>query len=109
MFRGRVAAIQCHTARETDHAWALYTPGWQRLTSVAAAPDVAPPASLAQMLDAAAALGRDHDFVRVDFYDVGGVARFGELTFYPGSGFDRFDPVALDDWLGALWSDARRA
>jgi hypothetical protein len=55
-------------------------------------------------------LGADFDFVRIDFYDVGGIPRFGEMTFYPGSGLDPFDPPELDHELGRYWlSSATRS
>jgi len=41
--------------------------------------------------------------VRVDFYEIDGHPRFGEMTFYPGSGLDPFDPPALDAMLGDRW------
>ena len=31
---------------------------------------------------------------------------FGEMTFYPGSGLDKFNPIALDVEFGRLWLDA---
>jgi hypothetical protein len=62
-----------------------------------------PPGTLAQMIEGAEVLGSGFDFVRIDFYDTGANARFGEMTFYPGSGLDRFDPLDLDLMLGRLW------
>lgn len=47
------------------------------------------------MIAAAETLGRAFDFVRVDLYDLGVIPRFGEMTFYPGSGLDPFDPPRL--------------
>jgi hypothetical protein len=63
--------------------------------------------SLGAMLAAAERLGRDHDFLRVDFFEVDGQPVFGEFCLYPGSGLDPFDPPHLDDWLGAHWSAER--
>ena len=62
-------------------------------------PDPAPPASLVRLLAAAETLAARFDFVRVDFYEIGGRPLFGEMTFYPGSGVDRFNPVALDSMI----------
>lgn len=39
-------------------------------------------------------------FVRVDFYEINGQLFFGELTFYPGSGFEEFTPEEWDYKLG---------
>ena len=70
-------------------------------------PESAPPASLHRMLEAAERIAAEFDFARVDFYEVDGQPRFGEVTFYPGSGLDPFDPPQLDLAMGALWLSAR--
>ncbi len=103
VFHGRVAAIQVHLDRETDHRWTLYDRDWRRLSASIPGGDPPPPASLVQKVEGAETLAAGFAFVRVDLYDIGGMPRFGEMTFYPGSGLDRFDPVALDRWLGQLW------
>jgi hypothetical protein len=58
---------------------------------------------LGRMIEGAELLGAEFDFVRVDLYDCNGHPRFGEMTFYPGSGLDPVDPPALDLTMGALW------
>ena len=105
VFHGRVAAIQVHLDREHDHRWLLYDRDWNRLSSphLSRASSPAPPIGLARMIEGAEALARGFDFVRVDFYDTPGTPRFGEMTFYPGSGLDPFDPPELDLMLGGLW------
>ena len=40
-------------------------------------------------------------FVRVDFYEINGHVYFGELTFYPGSGVEEFEPELYDYELGS--------
>ena len=42
-------------------------------------------------------------FVPIDFYEVGDVPKFGEMTFYPGAGLDAFDPPEWDLKLGKFW------
>lgn len=103
VFHGRVEAIQVHVEREHCHRWALYDRDWQRLSNGDDFKAVAPPSALARMIAGAETLGSPFDFVRVDLYDLDGAPRFGEMTFYPGSGLDRFDPHSLDDWLGRCW------
>ena len=39
-------------------------------------------------------------FVRVDFYEIDQKLYFGELTFFPGSGFEEFTPESVDKELG---------
>lgn len=38
----------------------------------------------------------------LDFYEINGKVYFGELTFYPGSGFEEFTPRSADKWLGSF-------
>lgn len=54
-----------------------------------------------QMVEMAEKLSSGICFLRVDFYEVEGKVYFGELTFYPGSGFEKFQPKEWDDILGS--------
>lgn len=103
VFHGRVSFIQVHLGREDDHRWLVFDRNWRRVSSLTADSDPPPPASLTRMIEGAEVLGRGFDFIRVDFYEVGDQPRFGEMTFYPGSGLDPFDPPELDLTMGALW------
>lgn len=103
VFHGRVEAVQVHLDREHNHRWRLFDRSWRRLSSQKADHDPGPPASLERMILGAEILAEGFDFVRVDFYDMQPVPRFGEITFYPGSGLDPFDPPELDLMLGRLW------
>ena len=58
------------------------------------------PSCFREMREAAERLSEGIPFVRVDFYDVGGEPRFGEMTFYPGAGFEEFAPEEWDGRLG---------
>lgn len=108
VFGGEVACIQVHLERETRHRWMLFDRQWRRFSSPTRDPDPARPSSLDRMIEAAETLGQGFDFVRVDFYEIDGAPRFGEMTFYPGSGLDPFDPPEIDLILGRLWAEARR-
>jgi hypothetical protein len=77
---------------------------WKRVSPENADPDPTPPKSLGAILEASEQLGNGFSFVRTDFYDVEGEPRFGELTFYPGSGLERVEPPRLDLLMGLLWS-----
>jgi hypothetical protein len=107
VFAGRVEVIQVHLGRGKRHRWILLDRSWSRVSAATQDPDPARPYSFYRMMEAAEELGRDLDFVRVDLYDVDRRPRFGELTFYPGSGLDRFDPVTLDQLLGKHWLQAK--
>lgn len=108
VFGGRVEFVQVHLDRARGHRWVVMDRCWRRASAPGGADPIRPP-SFDRIVTAAETLGRDHDFVRADFYDVGGQPLFGELTFYPGSGLDRFDPVALDQVMGAHWGRVRAA
>ncbi len=103
VFAGRVEYVQVHLGRGGRHRWILLDRSWHRVSAASADPDPLAPASLARMIVAAEVLAKGSDFLRVDLYEIGGRPLFGEMTFYPGSGLDRFDPVALDHRLGAHW------
>ena len=65
--------------------------------------DVPPeaPSRLKDMVTMAERLAVGLPFVRADFYEVAGEFYFGELTFYPGSGMEEFDPERWDAELGS--------
>ena len=59
------------------------------------------PLNYNKMIELAEVLSKDIPFVRVDFYEVSGKVYFGELTFFPGSGFEEFEPFEWDRTLGS--------
>lgn len=58
------------------------------------------PKNFQQMKMLAEKLSESIPFVRVDFYEISGNIYFGELTFYPGSGMEEFNPAEWDKKLG---------
>ena len=54
-----------------------------------------------EMIRIATELCQPFPMVRVDFYECNGKIIFGELTFFGGSGFFKFDPDSIDEELGA--------
>jgi hypothetical protein len=105
VFGGRAACVKLDRDRERGHWRALYDLDWRPIWAPRGWPDPPQPESLGEMVAAAETLGRGFEFVRVDFYEVDGRPRFGELTFYPGSGLSPL-PDYLDHWLGSLWTKA---
>ena len=61
------------------------------------------PINYLKMIELAEQLAREIPFLRVDFYEAQGKIYFGELTFYPASGLEGFNPPEWDrilgDWL----------
>ncbi len=62
--------------------------------------EISQPAVLDEMLELSEKLAESIPFVRTDFYDVGGKVYFGEMTFYPASGFEKFVPDNYDSLFG---------
>jgi hypothetical protein len=54
-----------------------------------------------KMIEISEVLSKDLPFIRVDFYEVNNKLYVGELTLYPGSGFEEFTPVSYDYLLGS--------
>ena len=105
VFGGAATHCQVHERRGPAHRWTLFDSKWRPVSS-GPRDTPAPPRHLDSMLAAAATLARPFDFARVDFYEVADTPLFGEISFYPGSGLDPFDPVGLDVTLGTLWPRA---
>jgi teichuronopeptide biosynthesis TupA-like protein len=58
------------------------------------------PKNFNEMIRIAEILAKDFPHVRVDLYNVEGVIYFGELTFYPASGYTKFEPDDFDSIMG---------
>lgn len=54
------------------------------------------------MVKLSSILSKDIPFVRVDWYEINGKAYFGELTFFPGNGFEEFRPEEWDYKIGDM-------
>ena len=59
------------------------------------------PDKLDEMLELASALSQNIPFLRVDFYIINHKIYFGELAFYPASGFCKFIPESFDYEMGS--------
>lgn len=60
------------------------------------------PVNLKLMIELAEKLAKDIPFVRVDFYENNNKVYFGEITFFPKSGFEEFKPAIANEKLGNL-------
>jgi len=61
------------------------------------------PENFNEMIDIAVKLSNPFDYVRVDLYSVNNKIYFGEYTFTPGSGIDKFKTYSKDLEWGKLW------
>lgn len=114
VFHGRVHVIVVEFAEFAGDARtvldndAIYDRDWQRLpyrrvrTSLLPVATVPRPENLDALIAAAEALGEGVDYARVDLFLVHGEVYFGEITIYPGSGFNQY---TLDDSEAAAASD----
>ncbi|NKJ04136.1 ATP-grasp fold amidoligase family protein [Rhizobium sp. SG741] len=108
-FNGKVSHIEIDI-RENGQGYSCnYTPDWKKLPFydrdyLGLYPGhVARPPRLDEMIHVAETVARDIDFVRVDLYASAEWVRVGELTFYPGGGFEAFEPEEHDLLLGQKW------
>lgn len=103
-FSGRVFCVVVDIDRFTNHKRNFYSTNWKRL-SVSSdhenfEPDINKPENLSEMVEIAEVLSEDFPAVRVDLYNVNGKVYFGELTFYPWSGYVQFEPDDFDFMIG---------
>lgn len=61
------------------------------------------PYSYEKMVDTAEKLSAGLPFARIDFYEINREPYFGEITLYPGCGYEAFQPEEWDykigDWI----------
>lgn len=62
---------------------------------------VSKPSEYDKLLNISEKIAARFPFVRVDFYLTSGKIYIGELTFFPGSGFEKFEPLSYDYLLGS--------
>ena len=60
------------------------------------------PENYNKMIKLSEKLSKNIPFVRVDWYEINGKLYFGELTFFPGAGFEEFTPEKWDFRLGEM-------
>lgn len=104
-FNGKPTYVICILDRYSDRCNHLvYDAEWNKIKVASEGArikeDAPQPDNLQEMLDIAAKLSEDFPFVRVDLYSLKGKVYFGELTFYPWSGYMEFDPPEFDYILG---------
>lgn len=64
--------------------------------------DIPRPITFEDMKTAATVLSAGTMFLHVDFYEVNGKMLFGEMTFYPASGFGIFEPERWNALIGNM-------
>lgn len=108
VYNGRVQNLFVVFERETNRNPYInfYDREWNLLPFERDHPNYSKPVTspkyLNEMITLAEQLAKDIPFVRVDFYCNFDKVLFGEMTFYPGSGFESFQPIEWDYKLGDL-------
>ncbi len=63
------------------------------------------PPNIQEMISIGEKLSEDFPYTRIDLYNVEGKVYFGEITFYPWSGYVRFHPDDFDFVLGRYFTE----
>lgn len=110
-FNGKPKLIEFHSGRFTDsHTQDFYDTDWRKMPITQngygeTSPTIAPkPELLEKMLELCEILAVGMPHVRIDWYYCNGKLYFGEITFFDGSGFEKFDNYN-DDLLLGSWID----
>lgn len=105
-FNGIPKFCQVIRNRNTKETIDFYDMEWNHMPFVGLNPaaknglnPVAKPKNLKDMISICEKLSEGFPFIRVDLYNVDGKIYFGELTFYPASGFGVLKP---DEWYYKL-------
>ncbi len=109
-FDGKPRFIQVIQNRSTDETIDFFDLQWNHQEfvglSVSSRAERMPeaPENLSEMIAVAEAVAIRNPFCRIDLYDVNHKVYFGEITFYPASGFGRFQPEAYNEIIGEMIS-----
>ncbi len=103
-FNGKPVYVVYDKDRFSDHKRNFYDVNWNYVKVDSDCPcfedSVKKPENYEKMVEIASVLSRDFPAVRVDLYNIEGKIYFGELTFYPWSGYVQYTPDSFDFELG---------
>lgn len=106
-FNGRCKCFKVDFNRFVEHRANYYDPQGhlldfgEKICPPDSTKNIVLPENLAEMISLAEKLSVGFPFLRVDLYDVNGKIYFGELTFFPASGFGEFTSEEWDERLGS--------
>lgn len=109
-FNGKFRSLWIDKARYSDHHRGFWDENLNFLPNVYSDHDtfVVPPTlpqNIGEMIQVAEKLSEDFPYARVDLYNIKGRIVFGEITFYPWSGYVKFTPDEFDKLLGAYFTE----
>lgn len=106
-FNGEVKYCEVITGRNTKKQIDFFDLEWNHMPFTFAGRDFADnqvqkPTCLSEMIEIVGKLCKDKPYSRIDLYVVDGKAYFGEITFFPASGFKGFSPTEWNQKLGDM-------
>lgn len=104
-FNGKPAYVVLDVDRFTNHKRNIYDINWHDLHVASDCPCIDnrkfdKPINYDKMIEIAKVLSEDFPAVRVDLYNINGHIYFGELTFFPWSGYVQYTPDSFDFEMG---------
>ena len=107
-FSGNPEYVVLDVDRYTHHKRNIYDTSWNDLHVESDCPcsekAYEKPSTLDRMLEISKVLCEDFPAVRVDLYSIQGKIYFGELTFFPWSGYVQYTPDEFDFEMGKKFS-----
>lgn len=109
-FNGEPRYCQVISDRNTDEKIDFYDMHWKRLVGLVGLNDkvhnseyaIPCPESFENMKQMASLLAKSIPFSRIDFYEINHQAYFGEITFFPATGFGNFNPREWNVKMGDM-------
>ncbi len=108
-FHGRAEYCQVIKDRGTKETIDFYDCNWNHQEFIGLNPlvehsitPIPKPKAYEEMIEIANKLSSSIPFLRVDLYNINGKIYFGELTFYPASGFGKLNPPQWNYKLGQM-------
>lgn len=103
-FKGNVKVMFIAKDRQKDTKLNFYDMEFNKMPFMRGYPnfneEIEKPEGWNEMVKMAGKLSKDIPHLRVDFYNINGKIYFGELTFFPGSGMEPFNPIEWDKIMG---------
>ena len=114
-FGGKCAFVYVCTGRHNGSAVEIHivSPSYEKLPVVRVGDEPSDrlpdrPENFGEMVRLAEAISAPFPHVRVDLYNVDGLIRFGELTFFNASGYMLYEPDCFDREIGDRFSLPQR-
>lgn len=109
-FNGRFKSLWVDKDRYTDHHRGFWDENFNFLSEVSSDHDTFTtpptlPSNMIEMVHVGEKLSEDFPYARIDLYNVEGKIYFGEITFYPWSGYVKFHPDTFDFQLGSYFTE----